>query len=129
MDLIAAAPLAVKLHLATVLPAFALGTWLLLLSRKGSPAHRVAGAIYLILMGLTAVDALFVRSLDPPHLSVVHLFVPLTLVSAVAALWAIRRGNVRAHRAWMLGLYVGGLLVAGAFTLAPGRLLHRIFLG
>src|SRR5579862_3815673 len=41
------APFAVKLHLATVVPAFALGTWLIFFSRKGAPVHRALGAIYL----------------------------------------------------------------------------------
>ena len=34
------APFAVKLHLATVVPAFAIGTWLIFFSRKGAPVHR-----------------------------------------------------------------------------------------
>jgi uncharacterized membrane protein len=34
------APLAVKVHLATVLPAFAIGTWQIFLSTKGAPLHR-----------------------------------------------------------------------------------------
>jgi uncharacterized membrane protein len=29
----------------------------------------------------------------------------------------------------MLGLYFGGLLIAGGLTLIPGRLLHRVFFG
>ena len=38
------------LHLATVVPAFAIGTWLLV-RRKGSPSHRALGRVYLVLMG------------------------------------------------------------------------------
>jgi uncharacterized membrane protein len=41
----------------------------------------------------------------------------------------VRRGNISGHRNAMLGLYVGGLLIAGGFTLFPGRLLHRVFFG
>jgi len=29
----------------------------------------------------------------------------------------------------MIGLYVGALLIAGAFTFLPGRLMHQIFFG
>jgi uncharacterized membrane protein len=29
----------------------------------------------------------------------------------------------------MLGLYFGGILIAGGFTLIPGRLLHHVFFG
>ena len=37
------------LHLATVVPAFAIGTWLLV-RRKGTPSHRALGRVYLVLM-------------------------------------------------------------------------------
>jgi uncharacterized membrane protein len=29
----------------------------------------------------------------------------------------------------MVGLYVGALLIAGALSFAPGRLMHRMFFG
>lgn len=126
---LAAAPFAIKLHLATVIPAFAIGTWLIFFSIKGQRRHRLWGALYLALMTVTAVDTLFIRSLDPPHLSLVHLFIPLTLFGVVGALWNVRRGNIKGHRNAMLGLYCGGLLIAGALTLLPGRLMHRLFFG
>ncbi len=126
---IAAESLAVKLHLLTVLPAFALGTWLIAVSRKGSPRHRRLGALYLVLMCATAVMTLGIRSINPPGLSVIHLFVPLTLGSTFYALWAVRRGDIESHRRTMVGLYVGGLLIAGLFTFSPGRLMYRLFFG
>lgn len=128
-SMIADEPLAVRLHLLTVLPAFVLGTWLILASRKGSPAHRLVGVIYMVLMAVTALVSIAVRSIQPPALSVIHLFVPLTLGSIAVAIWAARTGRISLHRRAMHGLYVGGLLVAGAFTFMPGRLLHRLFFG
>jgi uncharacterized membrane protein len=122
-------PLAIQLHLATVLPAFVIGTWLIFGSRKGSPGHRALGAVYLGLMTVTAIAAFFIRSIDPGRLSLVHLFIPLTLFGVVGALWNVRRGNIKGHRNAMLGVYFGGLVIAGALTLLPGRLLHRVFFG
>lgn len=126
---LAAAPLAIKIHLATVLPAFAVGTWLLLFSRKGMRPHRMLGAVYLALMTVTAIDTFFVRSIDPGRLTLIHLFIPLTLFGVIGALWNVKRGNISGHRNAMIGLYVGGLLLAGAFTFLPGRLLHGVFFG
>jgi uncharacterized membrane protein len=126
---LAHAPLAIQVHLATVLPAFVIGTWLIFFSRKGAPRHRALGASYLVLMSVTAVAALFIHSINPGGLSLIHLFVPLTLVSVAGALWNVRRGNIRGHRNAMIGLYFGGIVIAGAFTLLPGRLMHRIFFG
>lgn len=128
MDLqpILAAPFAIQLHLATVLPALALGTWLVVLSRKGSPGHRALGTVYLALMTTTAIAALFVRAAGHGALSPLHLFVPLTLWSVFRALWCVRHGDIAGHRRAMLVLYVGGLLLAGTLTLLPGRLMHRV---
>src|SRR6202035_1576684 len=120
---------AIKIHLVTVIPAFVIGTWLIFFSTKGARWHRALGAVYLTLMTVTAVATFFIRSIDPGHLSFIHLFIPLTLFGVGAALWNVRRGNIKGHRSAMLGLYVGGLLIAGGLTLLPGRLLHNVFFG
>ena len=80
------APLAIQLHFVTVVPAFFLGAWQLLASRKGSPSHRLIGKIYLTLMSITAVAAFFIPSFTPFSFSVgairlglIHLFIPLTI--------------------------------------------------
>jgi uncharacterized membrane protein len=57
IEAIVQAPMAVKVHLATVLPAFAIGTWQIFLSHKGSRYHRALGFVYLGLMTVTAVAA------------------------------------------------------------------------
>jgi uncharacterized membrane protein len=126
---VAEAPLAVKIHLATVVPAFFLGTWLIFFSRKGSPVHRIAGASYLVLMTVTATAAIFIRQLRPGSFSLLHLFVLLTYWSVFSALWNLRRKNIRGHQAAMIGLYVGGLLIAGSLTFLPGRIMHPLFFG
>jgi uncharacterized membrane protein len=128
-----AAPLAVRIHIATVVPAFFLGSWLIFVSRKGARRHRALGYVYLTLMTITSVAALFVHSIMPngPFLgfSPIHLLVPLTLSGVVGALYYARRHNIRAHRKSMLGVYIGGLLIAGSLTLLPGRIMHTVFFG
>jgi uncharacterized membrane protein len=123
------APLAVQIHLATVLPAFAIGTWLIFFSTKGATWHRALGAIYLGLMTVTAVAAFFIRSVMTGQLSPIHLFVPLTLFGVFSALWNVRRGNVRGHRNAMLGLYLGGIMIAGTLAFMPGRIMHAVVFG
>ena len=114
-------------HLATVLPAFLIGTFLLL-NRKGTPLHKACGRVYLTLMLITATITLLMPARVGPqflgHFGFIHAFSILTLYSATAAYVFIRRGNIRAHRGNMIGLYVGGLLIAGSFALMPGRMLH-----
>jgi len=122
-------PLAIRIHLATVIPACVIGTWLIFFPTKGARWHRLLGAIYLALMIVTAISTFFIRSLNSGGFSFIHLFIPLTLFGVFGALWNVRRGNIRGHRNAMLGLYFGGLLIAGGLTLLPGRLLHRVFFG
>ena len=127
------APLAVKIHAATVIPAFFLGTYLIFLSRKGAPHHRALGYIYLTLMTTTAIAALFIHAIMPKSpafgWSPIHIFVPITLVSVFFALYGARTHNVRMHRGAMLGAYIGGLLIAGTLAFLPGRIMYAVAFG
>ena len=127
LDLLLRQPLAIQIHLATVIPAFLLGTWLVFLSKKGGPGHRTLGVIYLSLMTITATAAIFVKTLHPGHFSWLHIFVMVTYYSVIAAIWSARRHDIRGHRNAMLGLYFGGLILAGGLTFVPGRLMHQLF--
>jgi uncharacterized membrane protein len=61
--------------------------------------------------------------------SVIHLLSINVIVGLPLAILAARRGNITSHRMMMKGTYVGGLIVAGIFTLAPGRILGRLLIG
>ena len=127
---IMSAPIPVKLHLATVLPAFAIGSYLIFISAKGAPHHRVLGYAYLTLMTITAGTTLFIHEVNPDGfmgLSFVHLFIPLTIYGVVAAVAGARTHNHRLHRNAMIALYVGGFLIAGGTAFGPGRMLHQVF--
>jgi uncharacterized membrane protein len=95
LDLVTQAPLAVRIHLATVLPAFVIVTWLIFFSAPSARLHRALGAVHLALMTTAAAAASFIRTIDPGHLSLVHLFVPSTLSGVFGPLWNVRRGNTR----------------------------------
>lgn len=126
------APLPIKIHVATVLPAFLIGTWQLFLSRKGSPLHRAMGYAFIGLMTVTAVDTLFIHNIAPDNplgLSPVHLFVPLTLFGICSALYGAWAGNIILHRWSMISVYAGALLFAGALAFLPGRTMSTIVFG
>lgn len=114
-------------HLLTVLPAFVIGTYILL-TRKGSARHRLLGKIYLVLMFATAIFSLFIPGFVGPqflsHFGFIHLLSVLALYTVPTAYIAARNGQVRVHRGKMIGLYVGGLLLAGGLAMMPGRLMH-----
>jgi len=127
------APLAVQVHVATVVPAFLIGTFQIFASRKGAPLHRALGYVYLVLMSVTAITTLFVHQLMPHSpfwgLSPVHLLVPLTLFGVVGALRGAWTHNVALHKRAMIALYVGGMLIAGGLTFLPGRIMHAVVFG
>jgi len=119
-------------HLTTVLPAALLGG-ALLAARKGTPRHRRFGKVYMALILITAVITLFMPAEVGPrmfgHFGFIHAFSALALWSVPAALFAVQRGDIPAHRRTMRGLYLGGVLIAGGFALAPGRLLYGWLFG
>lgn len=85
------------------------------------------------LMAITAIIVLFMPARVGPtlfnHFGYLHLFSALTLESIPSALIAIRKGNVKRHKRSMILLYVGAILIAGAFTFVPGRFLYELFFG
>jgi uncharacterized membrane protein len=132
LDPALSAPLAVQIHLATIVPAFLIGSWQIFFSVKGKTAHRALGYTYLALMTVTSVAALFIREVNPSGpfgWSWIHLFVPLTLFGVAGALITARRHDIRGHRASMLGVYFGGILIAGALAFIPARIMHQIVFG
>ena len=128
-----AAPLAIQVHVFTVVPAFVIGTWQIFFSRKGARHHRFWGYVYLTLMTATAIAAIFVQTIMPHGpfggFSPIHIFVPVTLIGVAAAIHGAKTRNIRLHKRAMLGVYIGGILIAGAFTFVPGRLMHAVVFG
>lgn len=120
------APVAVLLHVMTVLPAAVLGA-ALLAGRKGTAWHRRLGRVWLGLMAATALISLLIREGNGPFgLSLIHLLSLLTLVSCWQALSAARRGDIRRHRLNVQILYGAAIVGAGLFTLVPGRRMHAV---
>jgi uncharacterized membrane protein len=117
-------------HLYTVVPCFVIGTVLLLI-KKGSSIHKTLGRIYMPLMLITALITLFMPAQVGPqlifHFGWIHSFSFLTIYTVPTAYIAIKKGNVKAHKRKMILLYFGAIIIAGGFTLAPGRYLHNLF--
>jgi len=128
LALLGEASLAIRLHVAGAMLALLIGT-ILLSGRKGSALHKCLGWVWVTAMASVATSSFFIHVLHTGHLSLLHLLSGYVLLALPFAIFAIRRGNVRAHRRTMTGMFIGGLLVAGLFTFAPGRLMFQIFLG
>lgn len=120
--------LAVMIHVATVLPAVPLGAWLML-SRKGTARHKQLGKVWVVLMLITALSALFIRQIKGGQFSPIHIFVPMTLHGAWRAVSTARRGDIAAHKKGLIGFYLGALTIPGLFAFMPGRLMGTWLFG
>ena len=120
------------LHLLTIMPCVVIGPVLFRLT-KGTLLHRRLGKIYMVLMVVTAALTLLMPAKVGPqlagHFGFIHLLSLLTLLTVPQAIIAARRRMIRAHRNAMIALYSGAIIIAGAFTLMPGRYLHQVFFG
>jgi uncharacterized membrane protein len=118
----------IALHLVAALLALAVGT-VVMLRRKGTVDHKALGWFWVVLMTTTAVSSVFIRDYRLPNLygyTPIHLFTVSTALSLPYAVMQIRRGRVAAHRKAMRNLFVGACVVAGLFTLLPGRFLGNL---
>ena len=118
----------VKLHVAAALTALVVGT-MILLQKKGSGLHKTLGWSWVIAMATTAISSLWIVGLNGNFWSIIHLLSGWTIISLPMAVWAIRNKKVQIHRRAMTGMFVGGLLVAGALTFIPGRIMFETFFG
>ena len=80
-------------------------------------------------MLVSALSTFWIRGLGHGSLSFLHLLSIFVLVALPTALLLARAGRVSAHRFTMIGVYLGGIWIAGLLTLLPGRLLHRAAFG
>ncbi|MBZ6378174.1 hypothetical protein B5C34_01170 [Pacificimonas flava] len=121
-------PPAVIVHLLTLQVAAPLGTYVFV-ARKGTPRHRLAGRIWCAFMLATALSAYFIRTSPDGSMSLIHLFIPGTILSIAAGIWLARRHRVKAHERMFLQLYVGALLVAGFFAYQGDRTMAVLTFG
>ena len=121
----AASPV-IQLHLLGALIAPGLGAVQLALA-KGTAPHRLLGYIWVGMMTVVALSSFFIfemRLWGP--FSPIHLLSAFTLASLYLAVRAARNHQIKRRRVMMQALYVFALVLTGAFTFLPGRLLHQL---
>lgn len=127
-ELILASPLMVQIHLFAAVSAFLVGA-ALMLGVKGNGLHRAMGWGWVGLMATTAVSSFFITGINGDMWSFIHFLSGWVIISLPMAVAAARRHDVKAHRRAMMSMFLGGLVIAGAFTFIPGRLMWQVFLG
>jgi uncharacterized membrane protein len=120
------APPVIQIHAFAAIAAFAIGM-VQLAAPKGTIPHRIVGWSWAALMLTVAVSSLFIHTIRMwGPWSPIHLLSLLVLATLPLAIWRARRHDVRRHRRAMLMLFTGALIIAGGFTLLPGRIMHAV---
>lgn len=130
------APWVIQVHAFGAIAAFLLGV-IQFVAPKGTLPHKTIGAIWIALMLTIAISSIFIRpALFPgiPFLqwfSFIHLFTLLTFWGAFEGTFYLVRGgpNLRAHKKPFMGIFIGGLVIAGGFAFLPGRIMHTVVFG
>jgi uncharacterized membrane protein len=126
--LLNAAPV-IQVHAFAAMAAFTLGI-VQLAAPKGTLPHRTIGWVWVVLMAVIAISSFWIHELRlVGPFSPIHLLSIFTLVMLPLAVMHAHRHNVAKHRRAMMGIFVGALVIAGAFTFLPGRIMHAVAFG
>ena len=123
--LLDAAP-AIPLHAFAAMTAFVLGL-VQFAAPKGTLPHRTIGWIWVGLMAAVAISSFWIHQirLVGPW-SPIHLLSIFVLVMLPIAVWRAHTHRVAEHRRIMILMFAGALVIAGLFTLVPGRIMHSV---
>lgn len=125
----AAAPAVIQIHIIVALAAVALGA-IQFARPKGTPPHRMLGRVWVAAMAILAFSGFFIHEIRVwGAWSPIHLLSAATLFLLALGVWFARKGKIERHKRMMAGIYIFALLVTGAFTFLPGRLMHQIAFG
>jgi uncharacterized membrane protein len=120
---------AIVIHAFPAIAAFFLGLVQLVLP-KGGTRHRLFGWLWVGLMAVTAGSSFFIHTICVVGgFSPIHLLSILTLVSLPLAVIHARKHRIAAHAKSMKMLFFTALVLAGAFTFLPGRIMHGVVFG
>tara|TARA_B100000795_G_C22477427_1_gene315371 strand:+ start:66 stop:455 length:390 start_codon:yes stop_codon:yes gene_type:complete len=122
-------------HAVSASTAIALGMFIFL-NKKGTSKHILSGRIWVFLLTIVSISAIYIQQITPGQYSLIHLLIPVTLLSLIYSIWNIRefkktkkRKYLDSHKYSMISTYFGALVIAGLFTLTPGRIIHRLLFG
>ncbi len=129
-------PAHIQIHAIAAMLALLLGVVQIVLP-KGTLSHKVIGVMWVVLMiAVVATSAFIGNKLGPSdplfgRFGFIHLFTVLGIYSITMGVLLIVRGgpSLKGHANSFVGLFVGGLIIAGALAFLPGRTLHNVVFG
>ncbi len=130
------APFFVQVHAFGAIAGLVLGA-VQLLAPKGTLPHKTLGMVWILIMAAVGISSAFIQHPVAPgdpfwkRFSFIHLFTLLTAYALAEGGWLILRGGpgMRFHSRPFIGLFFGGLIIAGLLAFLPGRIMHQVAFG
>ncbi len=130
------ASLLIQIHAFAAIAAFFLGI-VQLSAPKGTLPHKSLGAVWVGLMIVVTLSSAFIVNPTKPgdpfwaRFSYIHIFTIVTAAGIVGGLHYLSRGGaeLKRHKGPFIGIFIGGLVVAGALAFIPGRIMHEVVFG
>ena len=123
------AALAIPLHAFAAMAAFVLGI-VQFAAPKGTLPHWTIGWIWVLLMASVAISSFWIHTIRlVGPFSPIHLLSIFTLIMLPLAVWRAHTHRVADHKRIMIMTFGGALVIAGLFTLVPGRIMHAVVFG
>ncbi|MEZ5896672.1 MAG: hypothetical protein R3C51_09740 [Parvularculaceae bacterium] len=130
------APVIIQIHAFGAMAAVVLGV-VQIIAPKGALPHKAIGVVWIAIMAVIAVSSIFIRPALVDGLALhewfspIHLFSLLTFYALGQGIYLLARGGatMKYHSRPFIGLFIGGLVVAGVLSFLPGRIMHQVAFG
>jgi uncharacterized membrane protein len=120
----------IQAHFYFAIAAFLIGAFQLL-RKKGTTPHKILGRIWVVMMFIICLTSFWIKEVMPNGIfwgySPIHLLSVFVIIQISLGVHFARVGNISGHKKCMTYTYVGGLLIAGAFTFYPSILFYKIW--
>ena len=94
---------------------------------KGTSSDRVVGWLWVAIMAAVALSSFQIHTIcTVGPFSAIHLLSIITLLALVTGVRSARHHEISRHRATMTTPFVEAPVIAGGFTLIPGRVMHDV---
>ncbi|MEO1136446.1 MAG: DUF2306 domain-containing protein [Pseudomonadota bacterium] len=126
----------IQLHAFAAFAAFVLGL-VQLAAPKGTLPHRSLGFVWVVLMAAVTISSIFIRPSQTTGLPIsqwfgwIHVFTIITAYGLIGGIIILVKGgpSLKKHKGPFIGIFFGGIIVAGAFSFMPGRIMHDVLFG
>ena len=119
----------VQVHAFAAITAFVLGV-IQLGAPKGTLPHRTLGWVWVVLLLVISTSSFLIHGIRMwGPWSPIHILSVLTPIMLIVGVLGARRHHMRTHKITMISIFAGALVLAGLFTLVPGRIMHSVMFG